>query len=129
MDRLVCFSITHWLQCHFRLKYFLEECTRIALLASGYLGRCTRSDYLATTLATLGADIDNVVGNLNHIEIMLDNDSRITPLDQLVDHLQQLTDILKVESRRRLIKNVERATRIAFREFGRELDALTLTTR
>ena len=58
--------------------------------------RCSRDNNLATALATLGADVDNMVGNLNHIEIMLDDDGCITTLDQLRDNVQQLTYILEV---------------------------------
>ena len=70
-----------------------------------------------------------MVGNLDYIEVVLDNDSRIAPLDEFRDDLQQLAYILKVESCGGLVEDIERAARIAFREFARELYALTFATR
>ena len=60
---------------------------------------------------------------------MFDDDDRIAAVDELVQHLQQQTDVLEMKPRRRLIQDVERAARVALRKLGRELDALALAAR
>ena len=71
-------------------------------------------DY-ATTLTTLRTEVDNPICNTYHIEVVLDDDGRITTVNQAVDDIQQLAYILEMEARSRLIKDVECATRIALR--------------
>src|SRR3989442_8858770 len=46
-----------------------------------------------------------------------------------MEHLQQQPDILEVQSGRRLIQDVQRATRVPFGELSRELHALGLAAR
>ena len=74
-----------------------------------------KNDPNATTLTAFGADVDNVVGNLDYIEIVLDHYGRIAALDKLRDDIQKLAYILEMESCGRLVEYVERAARIALR--------------
>ena len=101
-------------------------------MAFGVVGDLARSafgDYPATLLATFGAEVDNVVGNLDDIEVVFDNNNRISLVNQLVKHLDKATNILEMESRGRLVENIERTARFTLREFCREFYTLALTTR
>ena len=112
-----------------KLRGTSQILTRIAALrALDILGRAL-SDNLATTLASLGAEVDNPICNAHYIEVMLYDDSRITAIHQAVDDIQQLAYILEMETRSGLIEDIERATRIALRELRSELYALRLATR
>lgn len=55
---------------------------------------------------------------------MLDNNDRIALIDQLVQHIHQHADILKVQSGGRLIKNIERLACIPLGKFGGKLHTL-----
>ena len=110
-------------------SHLSKKFSRSTTLLGCNVSRSARSDNLATASTALRTDVDEVVGNLYYIEVMLDDDGRIAAIDQLVDYAQQLANILKMETRRRLIQDVKRAARIGFRKFGREFYTLALTAR
>ena len=89
-------------------------------MAFGVVGNLVWSTlgYYPTTLfATFGAKVDNVVGNLYNIEIMLDNNHRIAPIHQLIENANQTAYILEMEARSRLVEDVERTPRFTLGEF------------
>ena len=98
----------------------------MALFVFGDFGRGAFGNYPTALLATLGTEVDDVVGNLDNIEIVLDYDNGISLVYQLVKHLDKATNILEMESRSRLVENVERATRLTLRKLRREFNSLTL---
>ena len=57
---------------------------------------------------------------------MLDDDDGIAAVDEALQDVEELVDVGGVQSRRRLIEDIERAPGRAARELGRELDALRL---
>lgn len=61
-----------------------------------------------------------MVGDLDDVEIVLDDDHRIAPIDKFGQYVEQLADILEMESRRGFVQNIKRATRIALGEFARK---------
>ena len=111
------------------LLIYLYVSARITAFRGSNLVGGTLSDNLATTLATLGTDIYNPVGNANNIEVVLYDNCCITAVDKAVDNIQQLAYILEMETRGGLIEDVECATRLALGELRSELDALRLATR
>ena len=86
-------------------------------------------DEMAAFVAAAGADVDDMVGGFDHVEVMLDHDDGVTAIDQLVQYLQQFLDVLGVQTRGRLVEDVEGFTRRAFAEFFRQLDTLGFTAR
>ena len=94
---------------------FAQVLCSVAFGILGNLRRCAICHYLATAFATLGTEVDDVVGNLYDIEVVLDDDNGISLVYQLVEYANQTTDILKMESRSRLIEDVECAACIALR--------------
>ena len=72
----------------------------------------------------LGTEVDDPVRGLDHVEVVLDHEHGVAPVDQAMQHVQQHAHIFEVQAGRRLVENVQRAARVAFREFRRELDAL-----
>ena len=79
--------------------------------------------------APFGTDVDQVVGHLDDVEVVLDDNHRIAAVHELVQHVEQQADILEMESRRRFVEDIERTARIAFRKLRGELDALALAAR
>src|SRR5260370_4124379 len=84
---------------------------------------------LSATVAAFGTQIDDVVGGLDHFEIVLDHDYRVARVGEAAEHSEQFLDVIEMQSGRRLIQNVERAPGGAARKFLRQLDALRLTAR
>ena len=58
---------------------------------------------------------------------MLNNDDSISALRQPVENLDQLMHIGKMQSGRRLVKNINRLSGAASAEFCRQLDTLSFT--
>ena len=70
------------------------------------LRRADRDD-LAAGLAAFGPEIDDVVGGLDDVEVVLDDEQRVPGLEQLPERRQQLGDVVEVQAGRRLVEDVE----------------------
>ena len=64
-------------------------------------------------LAALRPQIHNPVSIADHVHIVLDDDDAVAQVRQPVQHFQQLADIVKMQSRSRLIEQVKRLARSA----------------
>ena len=89
------------------------------------LGRADGDD-LAACLAALGAEVDQVVGLLDHVEIVLDHEHGVAAVDEALQRLEQLLDVGEVQAGGRLVEDVQRPTGRHLAELGGELDALRL---
>ena len=88
----------------FRVPSF-EPCAACSTSSSGV----PADDELARRLAAFGADVDDPVGGLDHVEVVLDDQHRVAGVDEVVQHLEQQLDVGEVEAGRRLVEQVERA--------------------
>src|SRR5580704_14044582 len=92
------------------------------------LGRALRDD-AAAAFAAFGSEIDDPIGLLDHVEMMLDDKHRVTERHEPLQDIEQLAHIVKVKARRRLVENVKRASRLPLGKLARELDALCFAAR
>ena len=90
--------------------HIAQKFSRCALLRASDIGRRALCDDSTAASTTLGANVDDVVGNLYNIEVMFDDNGCIASVNQLIYHAQQLANILEVKARCRLVEDVERAT-------------------
>src|SRR5215510_1913533 len=90
---------------------------------SNFLG-WTFSDDFASSLSAFGAQVDDPVRALDHLQVMFNHDHRITCVAQLHQHLQQLFDIGEMQSGCWFIKDVKRAASCLFRKFRCQFYAL-----
>src|SRR5438445_6395272 len=77
----------------------------------GYLRDLLRradGDHLAARLAALRPEVDDPVGLLDHVEVVLDHEHRVPGVDEPLQHLEQLLDVGEVQTRGRLVEDVER---------------------
>ena len=74
--------------------------------------------------AAVGADVDDPVGGLDDVEIVLDDEHRVAGVDEVVQHLEQQLDIGEVQAGRRLVEQVHRAAGRLFHQLAGQLDAL-----
>lgn len=77
-------------------------------------------------VAAVRAHVDHPVGRLDDFQVVLDDDHGIAGVGQLVQHLEQLRHVVEMQSRGRLVEDVQRAPRRPPRQLLRQLDALRL---
>src|SRR5690606_33610316 len=93
--------------------------------------RPSRRDDFSATITGLGAEIHDPVGQLDDIEIVLDEHERVSGINEAVEHLRESPDVLEVQSRRRCIHEVQLAAGPPARErpLPRDLESLRFTAR
>jgi hypothetical protein len=84
---------------------------------------------LAAAGAAFGAEVDDPVGLLDDVEVVLDRDDGVAAVDEAVQDVDQLLDVGEVEAGGRLVEDVERAAAGLLAELVGELDALRLAAR
>jgi hypothetical protein len=86
-------------------------------------------DQLAAPVAALGSQVDQPVGDLDDVEVVLDDQDRVAGIHQALQHFDQLVDVGGVQAHRRLIQHIQRPPGGAAGELLRELDALGFAAR
>ena len=89
----------------------LEELARIALGALHNILRSARGHYQATTISPVGAEVDQPVGGLYHVEVVLDDYHSVALFDEPGEDTEQLADVLEVQARRGLVEYVQGPSR------------------
>ena len=102
----------------------------MGLFAGGYFLRCARHDDLAAGVPALGAQVDDMIGRLDHVQVMLDYDDSVAGVYQTVEAFQQTFDIGEVQAGRGLIEDIDRVLRpLQLAKLGGDLDTLRLAAR
>lgn len=76
---------------------------------AGNLFWCARGDDLPAIKPAAGAHVDEVIGSGNQIEVVFDDDHRIAELDELIEDLEELDDIVRVQADGRFVEEIKRA--------------------
>lgn len=72
----------------FSKKHFTQELRSIAFVRMGhFFGRTTGKNFASATSA-LGSHINQIIGRLDHIQIMFNDQHRITLLYQTIQYLK-----------------------------------------
>src|SRR3989441_6460484 len=100
----------------------------LAGLAANVLGRAD-GDHAATLVPALGPEVDDPVGRLDDVDVVLDDDHGIALVHELVEDFQEPSDVGEVQPRGGLVQDVERPARGAPAQLGGELDPLGLASR
>src|SRR5579872_7298755 len=109
------------------LKHARESLPRVGLFgARDLLRRALRYD-AAASFAALRPEINDPVGLLDDVEVMLDDEHGVTKRHEALKNVEELANIIEVKTRRGLVENVERAASLALRKLAGELDALGFT--
>ena len=66
-------------------------------------------DHHAALLSALGPHVDEAVGALDDVEVVLDHDDAVAGVHQPLQHLQQSLHVGEVQAGRGLVEDVERA--------------------
>ncbi len=105
--------------CRFRsLTLSARRLRRLCLIRGGMgddLFRCARCDHVTAAVAGFRAHVDEPVGRLDYVEIVLDHDDAVPQVDQAMQHLEQLRQVVEVQAGRRLVEEVKRAAGVGAR--------------
>ncbi len=108
------------------VKEFSEELGGVAFLRFRYLLGGTCGKDLSAATAAVGTEVDEVVGTLDDVEVVLDDDDGVALIDQALQHAEKDADVLEVQARGGLVEDVERAAGVALGELGGEFHTLAL---
>ena len=89
-----------------------------------FFRRTDSDDVSAVNIATLWSEVDDVICGFDDLEIMLDDDDSIALIYECMKDLEQSPHVFKVQSRGRLIQDIERLSSCASREFLGQFDPL-----
>ena len=95
----------------------------------GHLLRRADGDHLPAAHPALRPQVDDPVGALHDVQVVLDHQQCVAALHQPLQHLHQLPDIFKVQACRRLVENVDGAPGGPLAQLARQFDALRLAAR
>ena len=76
-----------------------------------------------------GPEVDDPVGRLDDVEVVLDHEHGVAGVDQPLQHHEQLAHVVEVQPGGRLVEDVERPPGAAPLQLARQLHALRLAAR
>ena len=105
-----------------------EVSARQRMVAGGDFGRRSLGDQSASGRTTAGTQLDHVIGSSDQPEMVLDDDDRVTNVEQCPQALQQSLDVGRMQPRRGVLEQEQRAAVGSGREERGELQPLGLAT-
>ena len=78
-----------------------------AFLAGRHFLRCSGAYQRSSSVAAVRSQVDDMVSTFNDLHVMLDDYDGVSAFYQRVESVQQAADIVKVQSRGRLVKDEE----------------------
>ena len=91
-------------------------------------GQIARIDHAPALLAGAETDVDDVIGDADHVLVVLDDEHRVALVAQLPQDVDEPLVVARVQADRRLVEHVERADERRA-ERRRQVDALRLAAR
>src|SRR5581483_1899135 len=86
--------------------------------------RRSGSDDLAAARSAFGTEIDDPIRAGDDVEVVLDDEDRVSLIAKLREGVEQDGDVREVQASRGLVEDVQGASGRAPRQFARELHAL-----
>ena len=109
---------------------FAKELRSVALLALGKFLRGALEDDISAICASFGTEVNDVVGALDNLHIMLHNHYRMPRSNQCVKRPQKAVYVVYMQSRSRLIEDKHHMlVRELLCQVRSQLNSLTLTAR
>ena len=88
----------------------------------------TSEDEISSFIATFRSDVDDRICIGDDVEVMFDDDYTVPFLYKRIEDVEELLDIRKVKSRRRLIEDIESLSCRSFGEIESKLDTLSFSS-
>src|SRR5262245_55758031 len=92
---------------------------------------CLRGTYRhnrSTAFPTLGAEVDDIITAFDHLEVVLHHHHGVPLIDQAIEHSYERPHVVEMQTRGRLIEDVENVARIFFPQLSGDLEALGLAS-
>ena len=89
--------------------------------------RAFPGDHGSALLLRLPADVYDIVGGFDHIQVVLDHDHGVAVRGQAVQDLGQLVHICEMKARGGLIQDINGPAGASFAKLRRQLDPLRLS--
>src|SRR2546425_1908785 len=96
-------------------------------LARELLGRARGHDP-PPLVPTLRSEVDDPVGGLDDVQVVLDDHHRVALVHEAVEHVQELLNIGEVQPSSRFVEDVEGSTSGPTRQFRGQFHTLSFTT-
>ncbi len=80
----------------------------------------------SAAVAALGTHVEHAVGHLDDVEVVLDDQHRVSGVDQTLEHVDELAHVLEVQARGGLVEDVERLAGLRAVQLLGKLNALRL---
>lgn len=106
-----------------------QELSGKACLAGCYFFWGSVYNEITAFIAAFGTEVDDIVGTLDDIQIVLNHYQRMAPFYQGIEGMEQALDVVEVKTRGRLVEDEERRLLFLLTYEEGELYTLILTTR
>ena len=87
-----------------------EVARRVALSFAFDSFRSAFGDDLSATATAFRAQVDDVIGDFDHVEVVLDDDNSVAFVDELVQDLDQVLDVFEMQTGSGFIEDIEGVT-------------------
>lgn len=111
------------------VQFFFQELPRVAGGTGGHFFGRACHDQVAAAVASFGAEVYHVVGTLDDVQVVLDDDDAVSAADEGVEGFEQLADVVEVEAGGGLVEDEERRVGLLQAQVVGQLDALVLAAR
>ena len=105
-----------------------KEARGESFLAAGHLFGGAGGEDISAAATALGSHVDDVIGEFDDVEIVLDDDDGVAAVYQSLQYVHQDTDVFEMQTGGRFVEDIERLASVALAEFGGEFYALALAT-
>src|SRR3972149_3731495 len=93
--------------CFFYAIHLPKQHPRMRPVHFSHLLRCTVRHDLSSGVTTLWPEVYDIVGILDYIRVMFDDHHAVSCINKLVQHIEELLNICKMQPCRRFIKYIE----------------------
>src|SRR5258708_35808941 len=101
----------------------VEVCSQrlpsVRLFRARHLLRGALRDDASTFFSAFGAEVQYPVGVADHVEIVLDNDDRISQVSEPMQDVEQLANVVEVQASGGFVKKLDSLASLALAEFAR----------
>ncbi len=111
------------------LENFLQKLPGIRFLLLHYLLRRTLSNNPSPLISSFRTKIDDPVGILDHIQVMLDYDHRVPGSGQPLEDTEEFVDIGEVKTGRRFIEDIDGLAGTPLAQFPGQFNPLGFAAR
>src|SRR5215469_3361253 len=101
-----------------------EGLAGVRLFGARDLFRSALGDDPAAALSAFGAEVDDPVGLLDDVEMVLDDEHGVAQIDEALQDVEEFADVVEMQAGGGFVEDVHGAAGLAFRKFARKFDAL-----